>query len=203
MSSAMTTPSKRTGIQGAHVVLLLALILFLGLALAPRTFEFRAWPEAARQDAIEEVVDRPVREVEVAGVERTAREARQGRPPAAEGSSRGRRRAARGAAPRERARSGRSSRRRPAPEAPAAAPDAPVEEAPPAETPAPEEPAPQQPAQLAEAPSADVVLRPEVEEQVAPDDPPLRAFGAGDEGELDVRDQGRHGPGGGHRRHGR
>ena len=54
----MRTPSNAAGAHGLSVVLLLAVILFVGLALVPRAFEFRAWPQPARQDVAEEVVAR-------------------------------------------------------------------------------------------------------------------------------------------------
>jgi hypothetical protein len=207
MSSAMTTPSKRTGIPSASVVVLLAVILFLGLALAPKTFEFDAWPEPTRQEAIEEVVDRPVSlatEGEVTGLRRATGAARRARAFARDGRPR-ERRTPETAGPRERARSGGSSGRgrAPGPAAPSARPAEVVEHVPAPDAPAPEQPAPEQNAQLAEIPPADTVLRPDVEE-AAPEQPPVRAFEVEDEaGEVDVRGHEPHGRGHGRRRQGR
>ncbi|MDQ3935749.1 MAG: hypothetical protein M3340_14085, partial [Actinomycetota bacterium] len=66
----MTTPRNRTSL-GLPVIGLLAVILFLGLILAPRAFQFRAWPEPARQIATEAMVQAPAEdaaEIHVAGV---------------------------------------------------------------------------------------------------------------------------------------
>jgi hypothetical protein len=144
----------------------LALILFLGLALAPRAFEFRAWPEQSRQYATEQVVDRPRAEVvEVAGVRESsrrperAREAtreRAGRDAVRVDERRAERRPPRGAPSR------RGDRRAPTAPAPGT-PDVVIE----TPAPAPPEPAPvapEAPAQLAEVPPSDQVLRPDVPE---------------------------------------
>jgi hypothetical protein len=218
----MTPPSNQSGIPSLPVVGLLAVILFLGLVLAPRAFEFRAWPEFARPDAVEAVVDRPLPEVpriEVAGVR--ASEARRGgtRNAVASGRSRARspERATERRARRTGATRGGSSRRdgrryeprRNSGELPAEdSPEVVVEVPGPA---APSAPAPEQPAQLAEVPPADTVLRPE-----APKEPqlPAREFDLSGRGvdDLDVKgyaggDEGRgrgkgRGEGCGHSGHG-
>ncbi|HEX8051939.1 MAG TPA: hypothetical protein VF517_03040 [Thermoleophilaceae bacterium] len=185
------------------------MILFLGLALAPRAFEFRAWPEPSRHEAVEEVVDRPVApvaEVHVAGV--TARSSR--REPGGSVRVERRRRPERApartpkAAPsragsRDNA-AGRSGRTAPvAPQAPEIVVETP---APPAEV---EEP-PAQPAQLADRAPVDPVLRPEPE-AIVEEGSPLNTFGTRDagrgarEGDRKARGRGRHGRGNGHRGH--
>ncbi|MEA2472497.1 MAG: hypothetical protein QOE06_412, partial [Thermoleophilaceae bacterium] len=58
----MATPSNRTGIATLPMVVLVVVILFLGFVVAPRAFEFRAWPQPSRHDAIEAVVERPTPE---------------------------------------------------------------------------------------------------------------------------------------------
>jgi hypothetical protein len=58
----MATPSNRTGIATLPMVVLVVVILFLGFVVAPRAFEFRAWPQPSRHDAIEAVVERPAPE---------------------------------------------------------------------------------------------------------------------------------------------
>jgi hypothetical protein len=196
----MPTPSNPSGIPSLPVAGLLAVILFLGLALAPRAFEFRAWPEPTRHAAIEEVVDRPVApvtEVQVAGV--TAESSRR-EPGATERVERKRRPERRSARVSKvvptppQAREGSSGyHSRPAPAAPAK-PEIVVE------TPAPpkdvEEQPPAQPAQLAERPPVDQVLRPEPEpeafvpEVTSVNDFDLRAAG-GDKGKRRDRGQGR------------
>ena len=155
----MPTPSNRSGIPTVPVVALLALILFLGLFVAPRAFEFRAWPEPARPGAVEEIVSRsaePVVEVPVARV-KTRRDdtlAVRGRNPRKASPSRSGR-----AGDREPARAGRAGRRsrgsRSAPSAQSAPPSA-VEEPPASEPVAPVNP-PEQPAQLAEGPRSEVL----------------------------------------------
>jgi hypothetical protein len=175
----MTTPSNPSGIPSLPVVGLLAVILFLGLALAPRAFEFRAWPEQSRQYAAEEVVDRPRPEatpIEVAGVHASDSRRERALDVRGERSSRApvradERRPSRGSRRAEtRPRGGRSGRPAPAP----AVPDV-VIETPAPSRPEPAAPAPEQPAQLAEAPSNDQVLRPEAPE-VAPEAPAAPDF---------------------------
>lgn len=185
----MTTPSNPSGIPSLPVVGLLAVILFLGLALAPRAFEFRAWPEQSRQYATEEVVDRPLSDapvVEVAGVERShSRSAHADRvkgeradhTPARVDESR----VDRGS---KRAASSRRGDRRPNRAPDPVVPDVVIE------TPAPAQPdpapvVPQEPAQLAEVPSTDQVLRPDAPE-VTPEAPAAPAFEVVD---LEVVDQ--------------
>ncbi|HEX8743061.1 MAG TPA: hypothetical protein VF712_07995 [Thermoleophilaceae bacterium] len=171
----MRTPSNRTGIPALPVILLVALILFLGLALAPRAFEFRAWPEVARNEPIEELVDRPAEqavEVPVARVDTRGRGdalAVRGRNPRGPAPARETRSGSLDAgAPRGASRRGRRSRgARPVTpsepalvveETPAPAPDVPL-------------PVPEQEAQLVEVPSGEQVLRPEPE-QIAPESVP-------------------------------
>ncbi len=198
----MTTPSNPSGIPSLPVVGLLAVILFLGLALAPRAFEFRTWPEQSRPYAIEEVVDRPRPEatpIEVAGVHDSS--ARRERPLDVAGERAkpkrvraDERRTARGSRRAERGRRGRG-RQAPTP----AVPDVVIE------TPAPSEPAPvpaapEEPAQLAEAPSNDQVLRPEAPE-ATPQIPDFEVVDRGDADEREGCHPGHRGRGNGHRGH--
>ena len=205
MSSTVPAPSKRNAFPSLHFAALIALILFLGLALLPKAFEFRAWPVPSRHAAIEEVVDRPVplaTEVRVAGVHASSDEERGGargaagepRPGARRAdetervNGRSRRGGPRGSSVREE-RSRRSES--PAPGVVEVPEDAPLGD-PPAD-----EPAPEQPAKLAEVPQSDPVMRPEVGRYVPPA-APVQAFEAGqagqagqagddEHGELDVR----------------
>lgn len=208
----MTPPSKRSGFPSLHFLLLLALMLFLGLALAPKTFEFRAWPEPARSVAIEEVVDRPVpaaTEIEVASVRERDREKAPERDSTADRGSSERRSGETAEVREDRARPDRGGRERKR-DAEAPGPVEVVEEEPPApDAPPVAEPAADQPAQLAEVPSTDPFLRPEADEHVPPA-PAVPSFEADreTEGELDVRsllghrDCDHRGRGRGHRRHG-
>lgn len=159
----MPAPSNRSGIPTAPVIILVAVILFLGLSLGPRTFEFRAWPEASRQGAIEALVDRPAEpatEVPVATASVRKRKPEsldvRGRNPRKQGDARearaGRREARRSAASRR----GRSDRTPTVPPV--------VVESPPAAPTKTPEPAPEQPAQLVEAPPTEQVLRPDADE---------------------------------------
>jgi hypothetical protein len=166
----MRAPSNRSGIPAVPVALLLGVILFVGLALAPRAFEFDAWPELSRQNAVEEIVARPaeqVIEVPVARVD--ARKRSRGSDALA---VRGRN--VRKGAPAREARDARGEARTPRGGRGRTAPSVPpvVVEDPPAEAPEAAELPPEQPAQLAEGPTAGV-LRPEaealpVEERPAP-----------------------------------
>jgi hypothetical protein len=185
----VTTPSNPSVIPSLPVVGLLAVILFLGLALAPRAFQFRAWPEPPRQYASEQVVDRPVSDaprIEVAGVEaRGTRAERRGVEPVAgaeRAAGRGRDEHSR-AGDSKRAGSGRRGGHSSAPEAAPAVPDVVMEVPAPAQ-PVPVTPVPEEPAQLAEVPSADQVLRPDAP-VVVPAVPPVRNVDL-DENELDV-----------------
>jgi len=194
----MRTPSNRTGVPGVPVVVLLALILFLGLALSPRAFEFRGWPEPARNDAIEEVVARPVPEaprIEVAGLRPEVGDDDPGQPSTARRSSLDRRRTEVAHTPRRSARRDRSGRRG-RPDRSAAAPDAAVDT--PAAPSAQPGPDPQEPAQVAEVPATDTVLRPDPERYVPPPVRSLVGDDEGDDGDGDNgngRDKGNGGPG--------
>jgi hypothetical protein len=171
----MAAPSNRSGIPTAPVIILVTVILFLGLSLGPRTFEFRAWPEDSRQGATEALVDRPAAtaiEVPVAsaGVRKRKHESLdvRGRNPRKGGDAR-------------EARAGREARRsagsRRGPRRGDRTPSVPpaVVETPPAPQAEAPEPAPEQPAQLAEGPSNDQVLRPDAEELLPEQRPaPLR-----------------------------
>jgi hypothetical protein len=197
MSITMRAPSNRSGIPTLPIALLLAVILFLGLALAPRAFEFRAWPEPARYGAVEEIVDRPaegVTEVPVARVKTGARKApdalavrgrnpRRGEPAR---DARARRDDGRGRSRSRSRRSGRTGRDGRGADAPAV-----VVEQPPAQEPAPPASAPEQPAQLAEAPQGDQVRRNDVAqlaEETLPE--PLRYEDTGPPREDDFHSRG-------------
>ena len=169
----MPTPSNSSGLPTVPIIALLALILFLGFFVAPRAFEFRAWPEPTRPAPVEEIVSRtaePAIEVPVARVKTggdaalavrgrnprrgSAAPAREGRSAAREpGRTRG-----------NAARRSRGPRKSPSPSAPQVVVD---------ETPVPEPDAPvgppEQPAQLAEVPEQ--VLRPQAE-QLVPEQTP-------------------------------
>lgn len=172
----MPTPSNSSGLPTVPIVALLALILFLGFALAPRAFEFRAWPELSRPGAVQEIVSRPAApaiEVPVARVKTRdddalavrGRNSRRGsRAPAREG------RAVTREPARPRAAAPRGSRgTRTTPPAPSN-PVAVVEEGPVPEPIAPVNP-PERPAQLAEVPVPEQVLRPAAE-RMAPEQTP-------------------------------
>jgi hypothetical protein len=170
----MPTPSNRSGIPAVPVVALLGLILFLGFALGPAAFEFRAWPVTAGPGVVEEIVARPdERVVESTAVARVkgARDesldarGRNRRPGAsarrseldARGAARDSRAARRGrsggpdGSSRSQARGNRDGDAVLVVEVPASPePVAPVTQ-------------PEQPAQLAEVPPADSVMRPEPE----------------------------------------
>ena len=202
----MTTPSNPSGIPSLPVVGLLAVILFLGLALAPRAFEFRAWPEPPRQYATEEVVDRPAQDatpIEVAGVQRS-RPAPDSSAAKAERPGRKRSRAEDRSARRSSRGSG-SARRRGGRAPDPVVPDVVIESPTPA-PPIPAPAAPEEPAQLAEVPPTEQVLRPGAPE-VAPETPAVPEFEVVDldaRDELDERDR-RHESGHrgrGHRGHG-
>jgi hypothetical protein len=193
----MRAPSNRSGIPATPVIVLVAVILFLGLSLGPRTFEFQAWPQPSRQGAIEAIVDRPAEpatEVPVARADVPKRKQSsldvRGRNPRRRGEARaGRRDARRSAGSR---RGSRPDRR------PPSVPPVVVED-PPAPQPDAPEPAPEQPAQLAEGPSTDQVLRPEVEE-FPPEQRPaplrdLRSESRGHGGGSDHGDGSDHGAG--------
>lgn len=164
----MRTPSNRSGVATLLVIAVPALILFLGFALAPRAFEFRAWPEPSRPGAVDEIVDAPAEpavEVPVARVK-----TRRGGPLSVRGES------SRRSGPRAGGRldargseSRRGSRRSSARESRedrnsrdggnvVEGPVLVVEETP---APAPTAPAPEQPAQLVEVPSTEQVARPD------------------------------------------
>jgi hypothetical protein len=180
MSITMRAPSNRNGIPTIRIVLLLAVILFLGLALAPRAFEFNAWPEPARHGAVEELVDRTaeeVTEVPVARVKTGTRKAPdalavRGRNPRKSESAREvRARDGRGRSRSRGRRSGRAGRGSDAPAVVVEQPSAPQPEAP--------APAPAQPAQLAEAPQGEQVLRNDVAQVAEENLPePLRHDGS-------------------------
>lgn len=204
----MRTPSNRSGVPTLLVIAVPALILFLGFTLAPRAFEFRAWPEPSRPSVLDEIVARPaepVMEVPVARVKTDGgdslaaggRNPRRGNSPReASLDSRGSARAGRSSRGRSRrSRDGGSSPSTPAviiKETPAPQPAAPVTD-------------PGQPAQLAEVPSNDQVMRPEPEELRPEQTPaPLRDHDAerddddwGDDDD-DGRHDGRHSRGRGH-----
>jgi hypothetical protein len=156
----MATPSNRTAVASLPMVVLVALILFIGLVLGPRAFEFRAWPEFSRHDAVEAIVDRPAPEVI---------EVRVARPEAGRHSSdalavrgtRARGGRARGASADRSATLDARAIRRGGPRPPAdrhhASP--PVVAESPAPAPVVPSPAPEQPAQLAAGPAPDPVLR--------------------------------------------
>lgn len=180
----MRAPSNRSGVPATFVILLLALILFLGLALAPRAFEFRAWPEPSRHGAIQEIVERPadqVTEVPVARVKTRADKAPdalavRGRNPRKESRARharGGRREGRAGTGSRRGRSGRGAK---GGDRGSSAPTVVVEQ-PAAPQPDLPEPAPEQPAQLAEVPQSEPVRRPDATEVLPEQLPtPLREY---------------------------
>jgi hypothetical protein len=208
----MRAPSNRSGIPTLPIVGLLGLILFLGFALAPAAFEFRAWPEPSRPVAIEEIVARPAQPVTEVPVVVRAKSKRadslgvRGRSPRRPSEAR---LDSRGSATRGGSTRGHSRDARKGDGAPAVAPDDVVVVV--EETPAPEPVAPvgepEQPAQLAEVPSSDHVMRPEAEALPPAKTPePLRSYDAQqydrEAGECDYagehRGRGRHGRGHGH-----
>ena len=167
----MRAPSNRSGISGTLLGASLATILFAGFALGPKAFEFKAWPEPARNYSVEDVVARSsdeVTEVPIVRVRRSERPRRgdavgvRGRNSGGHGSPRGDLNV-RSDRPADRA-----SRGRPAdPHTPSAPePTAPIDVV---EMPAPAEPTapvpePDTPAQLAEVAVPAPVLRLEAEE---------------------------------------
>ena len=201
----MTTPSNPSGIPSLPVVALLAVILFLGLALAPRAFEFRAWPEFVRPAAVEEVVDRPLPEVpriEVAGVQAadTRRGARGSRHAVVDARGRGgdaeraaEREGRRAERARRRASSRRGGSRGGSGQTQAQTPEFVVEVPAPAPAAPPSAPA----AQPAEVPPQGTVLRPEA--PAVPEQAP-NSFDLGNrDDDLDTRGRGRgRGHGNGH-----
>jgi hypothetical protein len=196
MSITMRAPSNRSGIPTIRIALLLAVILFLGLALAPSAFEFDAWPEPASHDAVEELVDRPaegVTEIPVARVKTGSRKApnalavRGRNPRKGESAREARARDGRGRTRSRGRRSGRAGRGSDAPDA--------VVEQPPDPQPEPPAPAPEQSAQLAEAPVGERVLRNDVAQVAEENLPePLRHEGSRPQRELGSES---HGFGGG------